>query len=106
VIKEVSSVKKVSPTPTPGPSDSQQLTEDEQKQLNEELSTREGSKLFRCDTHNEAKVRRKTVKWPWKITCGICSRNVQLRYDADFKGRISSFERRKYFIILTLSRQD
>ena len=59
-----------------------------------ELSTREGSKLFRCDTHNEAKVRRKTVKWPWKITCGICSRNVQLRYDADFKGRISSFERR------------
>ena len=65
-----------------------------------ELSTREGSKLFRCDTHNEANVRRKTVKWPWKITCGICSRNVQVRYDANFKGRISSFERRKYFTIL------
>lgn len=63
-----------------------------------ELSKRDGSKLFRCEIHTNAKVRGKIVKWSWRISCGICSRNVQLRCDADLKGRISSFDRRKFLI--------
>ena len=65
-----------------------------------ELSKRENSNLFKCDTHNEARVRGKVVIWPWRIRCGICTRNVQLRCDSDLKGRISYFDRRKLFIVI------
>ena len=67
-----------------------------------ELLKRCGSKLARCDTHTHVKVRgkeSKLVEWPWKICCGNCRRNVQLRYDADVKGRISYFDRRKYMLL-------
>ena len=61
-----------------------------------ELSKREDSRLFRCNTHNETRVRGKVVEWPWKIKCGICSNNIQVRVNADLKGRLSAFDRRKF----------
>ena len=128
VIKDISSGKAVSRLLNPKTASSStvpELTDDEQTQLNEginisflltvnywlfylhfllrpssllELSKTEKSKLFHCNTHNETRVRGKVVKWPWRIKCGICSNNIQLRFDADFKGRVSAFDRRKLFI--------
>ena len=63
-----------------------------------ELVKRCESKLMRCDQHVNVKTRGKNgkvIQWPWKITCGICKRNIQMRYNSDLKGRISYFDRRK-----------
>jgi hypothetical protein len=127
VIKDISSGKTASKLLNPKTSSSStvpELTDDEQTQLNEgininflltvnyglflltfftywsllELSKREKSTLFHCNTHNEIRVHGKVVKWPWRIKCGICSNNIQLRFDADLKGRVSAFDRRKLFI--------
>lgn len=97
IIKDASTGKVASNSPVPSSSQpSPGLTEDEQKHLNEELSKRGESMLWKCDAHAEIRVRGKLVKWPWRIKCGICSNNVQLRYDADLKGRVSSFERHHF----------
>lgn len=64
-----------------------------------ELVKRSESKLKRCNEHAEIQTRGKKgkiVMWPWKICCGICKRNILLRYDSDVKGRISFFDRRKF----------
>ena len=56
------------------------------------------SKLLRCHKHADVKTRGKSgkvIRWPWKITCGICKKNIQVGYDSDLKGRISYFDRRK-----------
>lgn len=45
--------------------------------------------------HPRIKVRGKVVEWPWKIRCGCCGKNLRLRYDADFNGRIVYFDWRK-----------
>lgn len=63
-----------------------------------ELLKRSESKLLRCHKHADVRTRGKSgkvIRWPWKITCGICNKNIQMRYDSDLKGRISYFDRRK-----------
>lgn len=42
------------------------------------------------------KHNKKTVLWAWKIKCGICKSEVQLRLDSSLKGRISYFQARKW----------
>ena len=63
-----------------------------------ELVKRSESKLQKCNEPVEIQTREKKgkiVKWPWKICCGICKRNILLRYNSDVKGQISFFDRRK-----------
>ena len=60
-----------------------------------ELSKRRNSKIVHCNMHPRIKVRGKVVEWPWKIRCGCCGKNLRLRYDADFNGRIVYFNWRK-----------
>ena len=78
-------------------------TFDFQVQLTDELSfftelqKLNGSKLIH-DSSQEAKIKSgKTVQWPWRIDCGHCHQKpgMMLRYDADVKGRIAAFKRRK-----------
>ncbi len=67
-----------------------------------ELAKRSGSKVLKCNTHVDVKTRGKSgkvIQWPWKISCGICKKNMQLRYDSDLKGRISYFDRREYSLL-------
>ena len=68
------------------------------KNFFKELLKRSESKLLRCHKHADVRTRGKSgkvIRWPWKITCGICNKNIQMRYDSDLKGRISYFDRRK-----------
>ena len=45
------------------------------------------------------KHNKKTVLWAWKIKCGICRSEVQLRLDSSLKGRISYFQARKWHLM-------
>lgn len=41
------------------------------------------------------KLGKKTVLWAWKVKCGLCQNEVQLRLDAGVNGRVSYFKARK-----------
>ncbi len=60
-----------------------------------ELQKLNGSKLIR-DMQQTVKLKSgATVMWLWRLECGVCHKTLMLRYDADLKGRINAFQRRK-----------
>ena len=65
-----------------------------------ELAKLNESKLKKDGTQTTKLKNGKDVLWPWKVECGLCNGLTMLRYDADLKGRVNAFQRRKYSFIL------
>ena len=68
-----------------------------------ELASRNDSVIVRCHSQTTVKVSGRLFHWPWKIRCGLCQTNIQLRCDASHDGRLSNFDRRKYMLLFKLS---
>lgn len=47
-------------------------------------------------------LKKKSFKWRWKVRCGYCGNELQLRPDAGVDAKLDYLEKRKYYPVILL----